>query len=322
MGTQMPYYDSQQDQQYIPAPQPYTKPGERSKVFIKNLFFRVEKNIAVNIEDLYGELEAKRPPDPILFDDVRSFYLHLHKGKIVITEPSIKVLMNEYVLNYPGCPLSDIDVKFTTGKMKITGKMKKIITLSFEMEGMSVPTADGLIKFIPDSIKAAGIPAKGLMDFLGMEVAGMMNINENRGIKIDGNAMIMDCKKMFPPPTLIGKVVGVELQEGKKILYFDDGIKPPTPKLPDPTVQNYMYITGGTVKMMNEVHSNANLLMVDMDPSDLFDFYMKEYKRHLRAGYVKVMDDRGTLITPMPDYAKMENNLQPQTTPNIQAQSR
>lgn len=308
-GPQLPYYDSQQDQQYTPQPQPYTKPGERSKVYIKNLYFRVEKNLGVNIEEISGELESKRPQDPVLFDDVRSFFFYLHKGKIVLKEPAINTLMNEYVLNYPNCPLSDIEVTFSPGKMKIKGKMKKIITIPFEMEGMSYPF-NGLIKFVPDSIKAAGIPAKGLMDFLGMEVAGMMNINESRGIKIEGNSMIMDCKKMFPPPTLIGKVVGVELEEGKKILYFDDGVKLPTPKLPDPTAQNYMYVTGGTVKMMNELHTNTNLHMVDMDPSDPFDFCMKEYKRHLRAGYVKVMDDRGTLITSMPDYAKMDGSVQ------------
>ena len=56
---------------------------------------------------------------------------------------------------------------------------------------------------------------------------------------------------------------------------------------------------------MNELHTNAKLQMIDSDSRDPFDFYLKEYGKHLRAGYVKNSSADGTLLTYMPDYDDM-----------------
>jgi hypothetical protein len=45
--------------------------------------------------------------------------------------------------------------------------------------------------------------------------------------------------------------------------------------------------------------------MVDASPQNPFDFYMAGYRAHLKAGYVKVVNDAGTLIALMPDFDQL-----------------
>lgn len=90
-------------------------------------------------------------------------------------------------------------------------------------------------------------------------------------------------------------------------LFFGSQKRAPVRRPPDPRQSNYVHVYGGNVLIMNELHRGAELQMVDQNQGDPFDFYLGEYKRHLRAGYVKVMNDQGSLITLMPDYTQINN---------------
>jgi hypothetical protein len=102
-------------------------------------------------------------------------------------------------------------------------------------------------------------------------------------------------------------VVGVNVQQDSMVLTFDSPRRAMPRVLPDPKVQNYMHVYGGEVLIMNELQRGAELQMVDMDPANPFDFFMAEYRSHLKAGYVKVVNDQGSLITLMPDYTKISS---------------
>lgn len=305
------YYDPNTAHQYVPKPQQtITDPNKLiTKTFIKNVKLRVDPNLIANIEYLQGTLYPKRQGDPILFDDVTSFLLYIHKAKLSVDEKSLEYLMNNYVFNYPNAPLSNLKITLIPGKLKMKGDMKKIITIPFEEEGILEPTPDGLIKLIPTSISAGGLPSKGLMDLIGLSTDKLIELNESRGLKIIGNTIIMYPDRMFPPPTMKSKVVAVETQQGKLVMIDDDGISLPIPQLPEPRAKNFKYVYDGNVRLMNETHTCAKLQMIDSDPKDSFDFYLKEYKKHLFAGYVKTVSNDGTLITYMPDYDDLLNGV-------------
>jgi len=307
----MPYYNPNQDNQYNPKPDTHgynpAQPGSSSFSVLKNVFLRVDPEIGVNISHLEGRLEPKRAGDPVIFDDVRSFVFNIYAGQLAIDAANITRLKNKYTFNYPDSPLKDIEISFTPGRISMKGKMKQVIWVPFEMEGTVQPAHDGTLIMIPDSIRVAGIPAKGLMDAVGLQTSKLLKLAGDRGVQLQGNNILLDCTKLFPPPQINGKIVAVDVQSNQLVLHFDNGQRAPKRLPPDISARSYMHVYGGNFLIMNELQRGAELQMVDMNPADPFDFYLGEYKRHLKAGYVKVMNDMGSLITLMPDYSKISS---------------
>ncbi len=313
------YYDPNKSFKYDESDQPSelskrSVDGVRPKVVIKNMFYRVHKEVGAYIEDLFGELASVNPQEPVNFDNVTAFNVVVHQGKLVLDSKNLDNLMKYFVLNYPDAPLSEMKQTIEAGnRLTINGKMKQLgIKIGFSMSGTIRATPDGNMILTPDKIVAGGIPSKGLLDFVGLETQKLINLNEQRGMKVVGNSIIMYPGKMFPPPSMQGKVSRVETEPDKLIMYFDDNTKIQRPPLPldDPEIKNYQHVYGGAIRVIgNETHENTNLFMVDMDQSNIFDFSLSEYYNHLMGGVVHAINRSGTLITFMPDYNDIPRRL-------------
>lgn len=313
------FYDPNEAFKYNPDSEPSdlarrSVDGIRPKVVMKNIFYRIHKEVGASIEDLFGELSSNNMNNPVNFDDVTSFSVILHQAKLMLDSKNMDNLMKYFVLNYPDAPLSELHHIIEPGnKLTIKGKMKQAgIKVSFEMSGTIRPTPEGLMMLSPDSIKTIGIPAKGLLDFLGIETQKLINVNEQRGMKIVGNAILLYPGKMFPPPAMQGRVSRIETDTDKLFIYFDDNTKLARPPLPVdvPEYKNYQHIYGGATRLNgNETHENTNLFMVDMDQSNPFDFSMSEYYNHTIAGQVNTINRTGALLTFMPDYNDIPRRL-------------
>jgi hypothetical protein len=79
-----------------------------------------------------------------------------------------------------------------------------------------------------------------------------------------------------------------------------------TPALPiaDSTARNYMAYRCGTIRFGKMTMADAELLVVDADPSDPFDFDEARYQRQLVAGYSRTLPSLGLEVF-MPDAAKL-----------------
>jgi hypothetical protein len=56
---------------------------------------------------------------------------------------------------------------------------------------------------------------------------------------------------------------------------------------------------------------DADLILIDLDPRDRFDFYLDHYKQQPEAGYTKTTAELGLRV-----YARDYNNLHPQPLSN------
>jgi hypothetical protein len=288
--------------------------GVRPKLVMKNVYLKVHKELGVLIHDLFGELVSKVQTEPVNFDDVNSFDVNVHQAKLTMAGKDMDNLMKFFVLNYPGAPLKDLKHTIKAGgRINIQGKMKQAgLDVSFEMEGPIRATPEGLMILDPDTVKTLGIPAKGIMDLFGIETQKLINLNEQRGLKLVGNSILMYPSRLFPPPTMNGKVFRVETENDALHIYFDDGTKLKRPPLPiqEGIYKNYKHIYGGAIRMMgNETHEDTNILMIDMNQSNPFEFYLSEYYNHSIAGQVQMLNRKGSLINYMPDYSDIPKRL-------------
>jgi hypothetical protein len=76
--------------------------------------------------------------------------------------------------------------------------------------------------------------------------------------------------------------------------------KPRTSITPPIASHNFMYYRGGTLRFGKLIMVDVDLMLVDDDPKDPFDFSPAGYKDQLVAGYSKNTPENG-LVTHMPD---------------------
>lgn len=276
--------------------------GAVSQFHTRNVVYRVDEDIVTEMPNLNADVHVYEPNQPFIPANVDDFMVQIHTGDVIIDEKSMAALMNKYVFNYPDSPLSNIEIKAENGRIRQTAKMKKFgLTLTCEIFGTLKPNGQGQLVLKPDTIKSNGIPVKGLLDLLGVELTKLINSNEDRGVKIEGSDIILFPDRMMPPPTLRGFCSGAVITPGKIKMVFDDGVKRDLPgPLPETSAKNFILMWGGNILINNNLALNAKFQMLDDTPEDPMYYYMPVYREQLEAG-LTVATTRGEMIAYLGD---------------------
>src|ERR1051326_2923286 len=131
----------------------------------------------------------------------------LDSGQVGLSNDSLTKLMNSKI---QGKGIDDLKVTTDNGKMKISGKMKKVVSVPVTIEGPASATPDGKIELLTRTEKAGFLPIKGLADALGMSINKVVG-DKAKGVKADGdNAIIFDPDELWglPVPRLVTPVGG------------------------------------------------------------------------------------------------------------------
>jgi hypothetical protein len=288
--------------QVVPAATQHT-PGPVEAQF-RNLEFHVDSGVVLHIRWLRGELARTHDDVPPTFDDPRSFVFRTKAAVVSLPPDGLARLMNEYVFNYADAPLRNLKITIAGDRLKQEGTLKKGVGIPFELEGVLSATPDGMVRLHSSKIKSAHLPVKGLMDLLGVKLASVVNVNQSRGVRVEGDDLFLNPAAMLPPPRIEGKVSAARIENGQVVLEFGNDEDDHPLSLPDPGARNYMYFRGGTLRFGKLTMADSDLEIVDMDPSDPFDFDLSQYSRQLVAGYSKTTST-GALITFMPDLHRL-----------------
>jgi len=269
----------------------------------RNLDFRFSSRIAVEIRYLRGRMVALHAGEPVTFDDVNSFDIVSESAIIAVRASTLSNVLNDRAFAYDGAPLKGIVVETRGDRLRITGQLHKTVTVSFVLEGRPEATQDGLIRMHVDKISAAHLPVKSILHLFGEDLAKVVNSNEAKGVKVDGDDIILFPDRLLPPPHIRGKVTRVAVENDRIIQTFGSG-KPLRPLSPPRKAANYIYHRGGQLRFGKLTMSDADLEIVDLSPADPFDFFLADYNRQLVAGYSNNTPSHG-LIVFMPDYHRL-----------------
>lgn len=276
--------------------------GRAVEVQMRNVTYHFSDSIAVRIPRLHGELVPKG--DFPVFDDKNSFTVHIETSEIVITPDSLANTLNSYVFAKPGAPLRGLSLRIESpSRLMIKGKLHSKGDIPFEMAGSLAPTPDGRIRLHAEEIKALHLPVKGIMDLLGVEVADLIKAGKMPGVQTDKDDLILDPAALFPPPHISGQVTQVRLEKGNIVLEFGraGGVMPMHVR-----AANYMAMRGNQIRFGKLTMSEADMVLIDMDPKDPFDFYLDHYEEQLVAGYTKQTPSFGLRVF-MRDYNKLSH---------------
>jgi hypothetical protein len=270
---------------------------------MKNVNFFLARDIVLGLRNLRGTLARTKPDVPVTFDDSGSFLVHVNAGEIQMTSASLTALMNEYTCAYEGAPIRNVSCRFENGRLIQTGTLHKKLDVPFEIEASLSITGDGDVRVHAEKIKAEHLPVKGLLHFLGEDLEKLIHDNPGRGVKADGDDLVLAPVALTPPPHIVGRVTAVSIAGDSIVLTFDSAHHLP-PLHPPFRAAAYIYHRGGVLRFGKLTMSDADLEITGDRPGP-FNFFQREYKRQLVAGYSKLTGANG-LVAHMADYSRFQ----------------
>jgi hypothetical protein len=276
------------------------QPGGAVHVQMHNVVYHYTDNVAVHIRQLTGELVPQKGAMPV-FDDKNSFTLHVTAAEMAIASDAMANVLNQYVFSSKDAPIKDISLSIEKGRLKIKGKLHKKGDISFETESSLSATPDGKIRLHSEKVRALHLPVKGLMDLFGIEIADLIKTGKVRGVKAEKDDLILDPEQALPPPHISGRITQVRLEGNNIVEIFGS---PATYKWAQVPTRNYMAYQGNRLKFGKLTMEDTDMVLIDPDPRDPFDFYLDHYKDQLVAGYTKTTPAFGLRVF-MVDYNKL-----------------
>ncbi len=284
--------------------------GHGVEVAMKNVMYHYTEPIAVHIFQLQGYLTPAKPGATVVFDNKNSFILRLASAEISLTCDALTQVLNENVFSSADAPIKDLSIESKNNQLIIKGKLPQKANVTFETVGTVSADSDGRIRLHADHIKAAHLPVKGLLDLLGIDLPRLIDVHKIEGIAIDKDDIILDPEKILPPPHIQGKVTSVRIQGNEIVQIFG---APQPSNFAAKQRGNYMAFRHSDMQFGKLTMHDADLIMIDMDPRDPFDFYLDHYQAQLVAGYTKSTPKYG-LRAHVRDYNKLRNHPSPNPT--------
>jgi hypothetical protein len=311
-----------------PAPplQPPVPPvDEHTRLLMRHVYLRQADTFYLDVRRLLGEMVPTGKSDGkqhgvVVFGDAESYEVRVQEAEVAMSAESLTGLLNNHVFAYDGAPLKKMRVTLRDGKLRQEGVMhwahlrKKGFDVPFTITADVQATREGLLRLHPVKIEICDVNGKPLMDLLHLKLEKFLDLSGARGLRVDGNDLILDPGKALPAPRIVGRLEKVRIVGDQLVQELGPPpgaakiAAPPPP--PDPDAANYMHLYGGTVRFGRLFMVGTNLQIADAHPQDPFEFYLQYYDNQLAAGYSRShLDD--SLTTYMPDFWMVGKKLEP-----------
>jgi len=282
-------------------PKPDAPANNEVHVEMKNVAYHFSDQFAVRIIHLQGKLLPTTPGEVPVFDNPSSFTLAVESAQIAIPTDSLAYVLNNHAFARKDAPVKDISIQTKGDKLVVKGKLASKGDMPFESLAAVSLDESGEVRLHMAEVKAAHLPVKGLMDLLGIDVADLISTKKVQGVRTEKDDLLIDPQRILPAPAIQGTLSNIQVRGDELVQTFG-----PAPAAFRNQSGNYMAYWGGTITFGKLTMKDADLVLVDMDPRDAFDFSLDRYKEQLVAGYTKTTEDFGLRA-----YTKDLNKLQP-----------
>ena len=291
-----------------------TTPGQANdgnpvRAQMRNVMYHFTDTAAVHIKSLNGQILPRGTNDIPVLDDKKSFTIRVDAADIAISASDLTDILSSYVFAPPHNQLTGISAAIGNGRLRVKGKLHDKGDISFESENTPSLTSDGKILLHSEKIKALRVPIKGLMDLLGIQINDLIKNGKVAGLEALQDDLIIDVEQLLPPPQIEGKITALRIEENVIALTFGGADNKP---MKFTRRGNYISYQGGRVRFDKITVTDTDIILIDLDPNDPFDFSLDHYIEQAAAGYTKITPKFG-LRAYVKDFNKL-NKLKPATT--------
>jgi hypothetical protein len=259
---------------------------------MQSVRYHFTETATVYIKTLSGELLPTEGAEFPIFDDRNSFRLRIGYAEIDIAAADLATIFNSYVFARASSPLKGVTMSIENGRLKIKGKLHDVGTIPFETESTLSPTDDGKLLLRTGKVKALHVPVKGIMNLFGVEIADLIKNGKLPGVEARGDDLVLDPSLVFPAPHMDGRVSGTRIKGNTIVLTFGDKNRATKAR----QAGNYMSFRGNRLRFGKLTMTDVDMILIDMDPADPFDFFLDRYKEQIAAGYSKISSDSALRI--------------------------
>jgi len=272
------------------------------QVQMRNVMYHYSEGIAVHLRTVAGALVPTKAGQLPVFDNKNSFTLRITAAEIAMDAQSLANVLNTNVFSGKDAPLKDLAISVDKNRLKIKGKLRKQGDITFETVGTLSPTEEGKIRLHAEKIRALHLPVKGLMDLFGLDIADLIKAGKVRGVSAEKDDLILDPEQILPPPHISGRIAAIRLEGNNIVQVFG---QPQQQKWMQVQARNYMAYRGNRLQFGKLVMNDTDMVLIDPDPGDPFDFYLDHYKEQLVAGYSRITPEFGLRVF-MVDFNKLK----------------
>lgn len=276
------------------------------RVHMSNVDLRVAPDVTLHVRQLSGQFVSASGRIPYL-DDTQSYTVVVDSGEVALDTASLNALMAR-VLGNGQSNLEKLRLTFTPdGALQQKGTLDTAINIPFNAKGAVSVTPDGRIRVKTTAMKGFGLPIKPVMSLFRVEMDDVVKVKPGRGVVVVDNDLILDPSELLTSPHIKGRLSAVRVEHESLVQVFGSGdAKPVSPR---PLSRNHIYWRGAQLSFGKLIMNDTDLELVDMDPSDPFDFSIGDWNAQLVAGYSKTLPDKG-LRAFMPDYHDLGHTRQ------------
>jgi hypothetical protein len=276
------------------------------EVEMRNVDLHLTPDVGLHIRHLRGRFVAAGSRHAPYLDDPRSYSVTVDTGEVAVDLDSLNAVMAR-ALGQGRSNARNLHTSIDEeGSLRQKGVVKKGISVPFNLKASLGATPDGKIRVRSESVKGFGVPVNPLLKAFGIEMDDLLKVEPGRGVRVEGNDLVLDPSMLLPPPAMNGKITAVRIEDDMLVQSFGSGA--PRPMSPRATAKNYIYWRGGQLVFGKLTMTETDLELVDDDPMDPFDFSVDHWNEQLVAGYSKATVERG-LKAHLADY----NDLPRQT---------
>ena len=194
---------------------------------MRNVALHVADGVVLHVRSLNGEFISRKRGAPPVFDDPQSYTLRLQTADLAMDAASLTNLLNQHAFGTPNSPVRDLRVTIEKGALKVGGKLHKGVTVPFSMTASVSAAGDGSMRLHAEKLKAVGIPVKGLLDLVGLDVADLMKMPKASGIRADGDDLLIDTAAILPPPRTEGRLQHIAVAGHRLTMRMTGAASPP-----------------------------------------------------------------------------------------------
>lgn len=291
-------------------PPPADVPGDSGAVraSMRRVHYRIFHDVALEIGFLQGGLTPTRVGRPVSFDDPGSFNIAIDTARITLDTADLSGLLNQFVFRYHGAAIRDLHAETQDGRLRLHGKIHKLLSLPFTIVASVRVTPDGLIRLHPDQVQVLGIGVKGLLGALSVELDDLIQSNRLHGVTVAGNELALDPTELLPPPRIRGRLQALLIEPAAVVQIFGrrrEAAFAPVPALGRASIA----LRGGRLQFGKLTMLDADMRILRPDSTGRLDFFLGGYLRQLVAGYHTTTPANGLDVV-MPDYAEAERGAQ------------
>jgi hypothetical protein len=290
-------------------------PNVAPTLTMRNVQFRFTKDLVVGIDRIRAQMRPVPPAQVVSFDDPSSFDLDVAGASVRLTGPQVEVLMNTRIFAYPNANIRNLRVEEEGQNLVIHGTLSKGATIPFTMVGTPSIREGRWLAIETKEVKIGAVGVTGLLSALHISLSAMINVPASGNLRVEKNTILIDVFSNLPSPRLHGTIASLDcctrgfgLVIGSPNAVSDSALRALVPSaMASP---NFLAIRRGTLKFGKLTMVDSDLDLVDADPRDPFDFYLRNYQCQLAAGEAHATLQFGWRVR-MPDFDKLTSEQCP-----------